>query len=45
MEIDGVRSILKIDPHFTPEIDSNISFYIPYESIYLFDGETEGVIK
>ncbi len=45
MEIDGVRSILKIDPHFTPEIDSKISFYIPYESIYLFDGETEKVIK
>jgi len=45
MEIDGVRSILKIDPHFTPEIDSRISFYIPYESIYLFDGETENVIR
>ena len=38
------KGILKIDPHDTPEIDSTIAFSIPYESVYLFDGETETVI-
>ncbi len=39
------NAILKVDPHDTPEVDSNIVFSIPYESVYLFDGETEMVIK
>jgi len=38
------QAILKVDSHDTPETDSEISFYIPWESIYLFDGETEKVI-
>ena len=38
------RAILKVDPHDTPEIDSKITFSIPYDSVYLFDGETEKVI-
>ena len=37
--------ILKVDPHDTPEIDSRITFSVPYENAYLFDGETEFVIK
>ncbi len=41
----GVSSILKVDPHDTPEVDSDIVFSIPYDSVYLFDGETEMVIK
>ncbi len=45
VDIDGLKSILKIDPHETPEMDSAISFFIPHESVYLFDGETENVIK
>ena len=40
-----MHPILKIDPHDTPEIDSEILFSIPYESVYLFDGETEKVIE
>ena len=40
-----LQSILKVDPHDTPEVDSSILFSIPYESVYLFDGETEMVIK
>ena len=40
-----IHSILKVDPHDTPEIDSEILFSIPYESVYLFDGETEKVIE
>ncbi|MCR5761363.1 MAG: ABC transporter ATP-binding protein [Sphaerochaetaceae bacterium] len=45
MDIQGVKSILKIDPHDTPKTDADIVFSIPQESIYLFDGETEFVIK
>ena len=41
VDIQGEKSILKVNPHDTPEMDSNIEFSIPYESIYLFDGETE----
>ena len=40
-----MHPILKVDPHDTPEIDSEILFSIPYESVYLFDGETEKVIE
>ncbi len=38
------KAILKVDPHDTPEIDSSITFSIPYKDVYLFDGETENVI-
>ena len=41
VDIQGEKSILKVNPHDTPEMDSNIEFSIPYESVYLFDGETE----
>lgn len=43
--LDGESSILKVDPHDTPEMDSEMSFYIPYKSVYLFDAETEEVIN
>ena len=39
------KAILKVDPHDTPEVDSAITFSIPFESVYLFDGETEKVIE
>ena len=38
------HAILKVDSHDTPEMDTDLTFHIPYESIYLFDGETEKVI-
>ena len=38
------QAILKVDSHETPETDAPLSFYIPAESIYLFDGETENVL-
>ena len=41
VDIQGEKSILKVNPHDTPEMDSEITFFIPYSSIYLFDGETE----
>ena len=38
------QAILKVDSHDTPETDAPLSFWIPRESVYLFDGETERVI-
>ena len=38
------KAILKVDPHDTPEIDTELVFSIPYENVYLFDGKTEKVI-
>ena len=45
VDIQGEKSILKVDPHDTPEMDSEIEFSIPQESIYLFDGKSERVIE
>ena len=41
VDIQGEKSILKVNPHDTPEMDSDIEFSIPFESVYLFYGETE----
>ena len=41
VDIADKKAILKVDPHDTPEIDSDIVFSIPFENVYLFDGETE----
>ena len=38
------HAILKVDSHDTPDTDTDLTFYIPYESIYLFDGETENAL-
>ena len=39
------QAILKVDSHDTPEMDRELRFSIPYEGVYLFDGETERVIR
>ena len=41
VDIQGEKAILKVNPHDTPEMDSDIEFSIPFDSVYLFDGETE----
>ena len=41
VDIADRKAILKVDPHDTPDIDSQIVFSVPYEHVYLFDGETE----
>lgn len=41
INIGNDRAILKVDPHDTPATDIDIKFSIPYESVYLFDKETE----
>ena len=38
------QAILKVDSHDTPQMDAPLTFSIPLESVYLFDGETENVI-
>ncbi len=45
VNIGDRKSILKVDPHDAPEMDSEITFSIPYENVYLFDGETENIIE
>ena len=39
------QAILKVDSHDTPEMDTALQFRIPLKSVYLFDGETENVIR
>ena len=41
VDIADRKAILKVDPHDTPDIDSEIVFSIPFECVYLFDGENE----
>ena len=38
------QAILKVDSHDAPEMDEQMTFWIPAESMYLFDGETEKVL-
>ncbi len=44
VNIGNSKSILKVDPHDTPQIDVELQFFVPNKSIYLFDSETEEVI-
>lgn len=44
-DLGETKMILKIDPHFTPNIDDEWTFFVPYESVYVFDAETEVVVK
>ena len=44
VDVDTDKAILKVSPHEIPEMDSLVTFSIPYESIYLFDAQTEMVI-
>ena len=45
VDIDADKSILKVTPHEIPAMDTEVTFSIPYESVYLFDAKTEMVIK
>jgi len=44
-DLSGIKSIIKVDPHISPEIGQEFEFYIPYGSIYLFDKQTTRRIK
>ncbi len=41
IDMKGTQSILKVEPHQAPAMDSTIEFSIPYRNVYIFDGETE----
>ena len=45
VDIQGVKAILKVDPHDTPALDTELEFAIPFDHVYLFDKETEKRIK
>ena len=45
INIEKDNAILKVNPHDAPALDSKITFSVPYSSTYLFDAETEYVIK
>jgi multiple sugar transport system ATP-binding protein len=45
IRMGDLQSILKVDPHDTPETDTSIEFSVPYENVYLFDAVTENVIE
>ena len=45
VNIGDTNAILKVNPHEAPELDAKIAFSIPVKSTYLFDAETEMVIK
>jgi multiple sugar transport system ATP-binding protein len=42
---NGQQAILKVDSHDTPETDQDLTFSVPMENVYLFDGESEMVIR
>jgi multiple sugar transport system ATP-binding protein len=39
------QAILKVDSHDAPEAEGDITFTVPFENVYLFDGDTETVIE
>jgi len=41
VDIHGIKTILKVDPHDSPAVDAKLEFAIPFESVYLFDKATE----
>ena len=45
IDIQGIKTILKVDPQETPQMDAKLDFAVPYKSVYLFDKETEKRIK
>ena len=44
-KIGDINVILKLDPHDAPDMEEEFDFYIPYEKAYLFDKESEFVLK
>ena len=44
-DLSGIKTIVKVDPHVSPEIGGAFAFCIPYSSIYLFDKQTTRRIK
>ena len=45
INVGDENAILKVDSHDTPETGAKLTFSIPYDAVYLFDGKTENVIR
>ncbi len=45
IDINGVKAIAKVDPHETPDVYESTNLVIPYESVCLFDSQTERRIR
>ena len=45
MDCGDGKVILKVSPEQIPETDASLAFYVPYNSVYLFDAKTEQVIR
>ena len=45
IEVGGDTLILKVDPHDAPKMDEEFDFYLPHDKVYLFDRESENVLK
>ncbi|MDE5667449.1 MAG: TOBE domain-containing protein, partial [Clostridia bacterium] len=43
--IGNVNVILKVNPHYTPEMGSTFKFFVPYSAAYVFDCETELAVE
>ncbi len=43
--VGDVNVILKVNPHYAPEMGAEFKFVIPHKAAYLFDEETEEVIE
>ncbi len=41
VNIGDDKAILKVNPHNTPDMDSEMEFSVPYDAAYIFDAETE----
>lgn len=44
-EEEKTNVILKVNPHRTPEMNSEFTFYVPHVSSYVFDAETEEIVE
>ncbi|MGN1372700.1 MAG: ABC transporter ATP-binding protein, partial [Candidatus Coproplasma sp.] len=42
--VGSVNVILKVNPHYTPEMGSIFKFCIPHKAVYIFDKETEQAV-
>ncbi len=43
--VGDVNVILKVNPHKTPAMGSEFTFYVPHHAAYVFDEETEQVVE
>ena len=44
-EEEKVNVILKVNPHHTPAMGSEFTFYVPHIAAYIYDAETEEIVE